>query len=75
VESKQGGGQLKKLGDTADRGGRSLGDVEGGVTVSASRGTSMKAEYSRSRSLAEAMVRSCQTGTAEAAGGSGAKGS
>lgn len=54
---------------------RCLGDGEGGVTVSASRGTSMKAEYSRSRSLAEAMVRSCQTGTAEAAGGSGAKGS
>lgn len=47
----------------------------GTVTVSASRGTSMKAEYSRSRSLEEAMVRSCQTGTAEAAGGSGARGS
>lgn len=36
----------------------------------------MKAEYSSMRSLDEAMVRSCHTGTAVAAGGSGgAKGS
>lgn len=36
----------------------------------------MKAEYSSMRSLEEAMVRSCHTGTAVAAGGrGGAKGS
>ena len=45
------------------------------VTVSGSRCTSMKAEYSRSRSREEAMVRSCHTGTEAAAEGSGARGS
>ena len=44
-------------------------------TVSGSRCTSMKAEYSRSRSREEAMVRSCHTGTEAADEGSGARGS
>lgn len=46
------------------------------ITVSGSRCTSMKAEYSRRRSREEAMVRSCHAGTEEAeavAGGSGAR--
>ncbi|TNN76419.1 hypothetical protein EYF80_013284 [Liparis tanakae] len=46
------------------------------LTLSGSLWTSMKAEYSSIRSLEEAMVRSCHTGTAVAdGGGGGAKGS
>lgn len=46
------------------------------LTLSGSLWTSMKAEYSSIRSLEEAMVRSCHTGTAVAVGaGGGAKGS
>lgn len=41
------------------------------LTLSGSLWTSMKAEYSSMRSLEEAMVRSCHTGTAVALGGGG----
>lgn len=46
------------------------------LTLSGSLWTSIKAEYSNIRSLEEAIVRSCHTGTAVAVGaGGGAKGS
>lgn len=58
-----------------DSGGGWDGAEEEARTVSLSLWVSRKAEYCSSRSLAEAMVLSCQTGAAMAAGRAGGSGS